>query len=231
MTRWTPLRLLVLPALFGLIVTGAPAAGATTLPHQVGPQSLGDAPGYVDTHSGGHTYSEVSGQWVLPAINCASSPTSDEALTIDLDGYTHSGDEQTVGTGAQCENGQAIYFSWYQMYPSGAVLVGTTMKAGDAVTASVTKTGAKTYALKLTDTTAAGSNFDVTTTCAATCPDTSAEWVSLVGIPAAFPPWKVTDATVTSGSVKGVISTFPHKRLGAPATGPLNAAGNGFKVS
>jgi Peptidase A4 family len=228
MTRWTLLRLLVLPALFGLIATGAPAAGASTLPHQVTPQKLGGWNGYYDKYSGGHTYSEVSGTWVEPKINCPSTGTSALATYVALDGYTHSTDEQIVGTAAQCANGQATYISWYQMYPSGAVLGGPTVQPGDTINASITKTGSKAYKLELTDATTSGNNINAATTCAAKCPDTSAGWVALIDTSATFQPWKVTDATVTSGTVKGVISTFPYARAGAS---PLNATGNGFKVS
>ncbi|HEY1915764.1 MAG TPA: G1 family glutamic endopeptidase [Streptosporangiaceae bacterium] len=228
MTRWTPLRLLVLPVLCGLMMTGAPAAGASALPHGLGPFKTAGWDGYYDKYSGGHTYSEVSGTWVEPKINCPSTGASALATFVALDGYTHTTDQQIVGTAAQCDNGQATYISWYQMYPSGAVLGGPKVQPGDTITASITKTGSKKYKLELTDATTAGNNINAATTCAATCPDTSAGWIALIDTPAAFQSWKVTDATVKSGTVTGVISTFPYARMGASS---LNATGNGFKVS
>ena len=60
----------------------------------------------------------------------------------------------------------------------GTIEVGTTLKPGDKISASVTRTGTS-YALKLTDSTTSGNNISVTKTCAlATCKDTSAEWIS-----------------------------------------------------
>ncbi|HEY1915766.1 MAG TPA: hypothetical protein VGH27_09335 [Streptosporangiaceae bacterium] len=97
----------------------------------------------------------------------------------------------------------------------------------------MTKTGTK-YTLKVTDATTAGNNLSVTETCAA-CLGSSAEWVaenptSGATSPLAFNTWTVTGATVKSGSVTGVISTFPYESFGS-GTGPLNKQGNGFTVT
>jgi Peptidase A4 family len=215
----------------GLIMASAPAAGASTTVRPAIAQGSTWS-GYADTDSGGHTYSEVSGTWAEPSAKCTST-TSEAAFWVGLDGLTSDTVEQ-VGTLAACEDGTASYYTWWEMYPSTSVqVVGTTVKPGDKITASVTKTGTK-YALKLTDATTSGNNVTETETCAA-CLGTSAEWVAenpggAVTSPLNVGTWTVSGATVKSGTVTGVISTFPHESFGS-GTGPLNKNGNGFTVT
>ena len=96
------------------------------------------------------------------------------------------------------------------------VINGTTLKPGDKIAASVTRTGTS-YALKLTDSTTTGNNISVTKTCAlATCLDTSAEWISerpsfSIGIvpQAHYNAFKLTSGAQTSGGKAGTIGTGP----------------------
>jgi hypothetical protein len=222
------------PAL-GLIIAICPAAGASSAPRVSAAPGSGWY-GYADTNSGGHTYSEVSGGWLQPAAKCTST-TSAAAFSVGLDGYTSPSIEQ-AGTLVECDAGTAHYYSWWQLYPQdGVQIVGTTVKPGDKITASVTRAGTS-YKVKVTDATTPANSFTHKFTCAASvCLGSSAEWlaqtVSGSGgvIPIAlFATWTVSGATVTSGSVKGVISTFPHVVINSPQTGPLNAKGNGFTV-
>jgi Peptidase A4 family len=112
----------------------------------------------------------------------------------------------------------------------------------------VVKTGTS-YALTVTDATTAGNNISTTQTCAAaSCVDTSAEWIAEApGGPrgeyplANFKKWTASAASVTSGATKGVITSFPDDRLTmvssfsggyALATpGVLNTTGAGFPVT
>ncbi|HEX4063804.1 MAG TPA: G1 family glutamic endopeptidase [Streptosporangiaceae bacterium] len=221
----SPLRsaLLVSAPVLGLILAGGPAsAGVTSAPAL----RLAAENGYVDTNSAGNTYSEASATWTQPAITCGASATS-VAFWVGLDGYTSPTVEQ-AGTEASCQSGKASYYSWWEMYPSAPEVVGTTVKSGDKITASVTKSGSK-YTLAVTDATHTADSFTVTKTCAPTsCLDSSAEWIEEPSGSPAVAAWTVKGATVKSGTVTGVISTFPHAVLGS--AGPLNAAGNGFTV-
>jgi hypothetical protein len=102
------------------------------------------------------------------------------------------------------------------MFPAGTVEVGTALKPGDKITASVTRTGTE-YALKLTDATTKGNNISVTKPCAlATCLDTSAEWISerpsfSIGIvpQAHYSAFKITNGTETAGGKPGTIGSGP----------------------
>ena len=122
-----------------------------------------------------------------------------------------------------------------------------TVRPGDHIAASVTRSSTS-YALKVTDSTTAGNSFSTTQACAAaTCTDTSAEWVAqrLVNIATGtlfplinFGAWTLKGATVKAGARSGTISSFPDneitmvnsggKVLAQP--GPLNSGGNSFKV-
>ena len=212
-------------------MTGATAADANSTQRPATAQGS-TWNGYADTDSGGHTYSEISGTWAEPSAKCTST-TSEAAFWVGLDGLTSATVEQ-VGTLAACQDGTASYYTWWEMYPTNDIqVVGTTVKPGDKITASVTKTGTK-FALKLTDATTSGNNFSVTETCA-TCLGSSAEWVaenpgSGVTSPLNVGTWTVSGATVKSGTVTGVISTFPYEAFGS-GTGPLNKQGNGFTVT
>ena len=222
-------------AALGLIVAIGPAAGASSAP-RVSAVPANGWYGYADTNSGGHTYREVSARWAQPATKCTST-TSAAAFAAGLDGYTSPSIEQ-AGTLVECAGGTAHYYSWWQVYPdTGVQIVGTSVRPGDQIAASVTKAGTR-YTVKLTDATTQANSFTHTLTCAATtCTGASAEWVAQpvngaggVYPIAPFATWTVSGATVTSGSVKGVISTFPHVVIHSPRTGPLNKNGNGFSV-
>jgi hypothetical protein len=94
--------------------------------------------------------------------------------------------------------------------------MGTSLKPGDKIAASVTRSGTS-YALKLTDSTTPGNNISVTKTCAlATCKDTSAEWISerpsfSIGMApqAHYSAFKITNGTETAGGKAGTIGTGP----------------------
>src|ERR1017187_4490703 len=131
--------------------------------------------GYGDSSATHGEFTKVSGAWKVPAVTC----TSEDRITaewVGLDGLTSSTVEQD-GTSSQCFQGKAIYYSWYEMYPAGSIAVGTTVAAGDNISASVARSGAS-YTLKLTDSTHTANSFSKAGSCAtSTCVDTSAEWI------------------------------------------------------
>jgi hypothetical protein len=101
------------------------------------------------------------------------------------------------------------------MFPKATVEVGTALKPGDKISASVTRTGTS-YALDLTDSTTAGNNISVTKTCAlTTCKAASAEWISerpafnTTGIvpQAHYNAFKITNGAQTSNGTAGTIGS------------------------
>jgi hypothetical protein len=170
--------------------------------------------GYADTATKAQTFTKVSGAWTTPSVTCSA----EDQITsnwVGLDGFNSSTVEQ-LGTISWCFQGTPTYFTWYEMFPAGTVEVGTALKPGDKISASVTRTGTS-YALKLTDSTTSGNNISVTKTCAlATCKDTSAEWVSerpsfSIGIvpQAHYNAFKLTSGAQTSSGKSGTIGTGP----------------------
>jgi hypothetical protein len=159
--------------------------------------------GYADIATKNQTFTKVSGAWTTPSVTC----NAEDQITsnwVGLDGFNSNTVEQ-LGTISWCFQGAPVYFTWYEMFPAGTVEVGTALKPGDKISASVTRTGTS-YALKLTDSTTAGNNISVTKTCAlATCVDTSAEWISerpsfSIGIvpQAHYNAFKLTSGSVTA---------------------------------
>ena len=163
-----------------------PGAGATSLPSV-------NWSGYADIESGSKTVSSVSGQWVIPYVQCPGGLYRYQdafiAQWVGIDGATDGTVEQ-LGTATQCFEGVTYYYVWYEMFPGGTVEEGTVAcinnnidcpKPGDYVSASVTVKPAgatNDYTLSLTDFTRPQESFSVTASCAAsTCLDSSAEWI------------------------------------------------------
>jgi hypothetical protein len=200
--------------------------------------------GYVDTKTSS-TYSKVTGSWTQPRGTCGSA-TSLAAFWTGIDGNTSSTVEQD-GTVIQCFRGQVSYFSWWEMFPTNSIqVVGNSVRPGDHITSSVTRSGTK-YTLKLTDSTHPANSFSTTQSCAATkCVDSSAEWIAEAPsngsqiLPLTnFGTWTASGATVTAGTKSGTISSFPHTEIimvnGSGQVkaqpGSLNSAGNQFTVT
>jgi len=169
--------------------------------------------GYADVSTTKGTFSKVSGQWTTPKVTC----TAEDTITsewVGIDGWTSSTVEQD-GTLDWCFEGTPTYFTWYEMYPAGTIEVGTSLAPGDKITATVSRSGTS-YTLSLTDATHSANSFTKTATCAAaTCVDTSAEWIAerpafAIGIAplADYASWKLTAATETASGKSGTISSY-----------------------
>jgi hypothetical protein len=197
--------------------------------------------GYADT---GSAISKVTGSWKEPSPSCGSQRESLTAFWVGIDGYSSNSVEQD-GTLIECYHRTAYQYTWWEMYPTNAIqVVGSTLVAGDSITASVVRSGSS-YTLSVTDSTHPADGFTTTQSCA-TCANTSAEWIAEApsGTSGVFPlahfsPWADSGSTVTEGSTSGVISSFTDDEItmvnsrGAvkAAPGPLNSGGNGFSVT
>jgi hypothetical protein len=199
--------------------------------------------GYADNDSGSRTYSKVSADWTEPAVSCPTDEDQLAAFWVGIDGFTNSTVEQD-GTLAQCFEGTAYYYTWWEMYPTNDIqVVGTAVQPGDKIVASVVKSGTH-YTLKVTDSTTSGNNVKTTQSCSASkCVDSSAEWIGEApGNPRGeyplpdFGKWKATSASATSGSTTGSISKFPDDAITMESNadyalakpGSLNSAGTAF---
>jgi hypothetical protein len=197
--------------------------------------------GYADT---GSSFSQVAGSWTEPSASCSSRTTSLAAFWVGIDGYSSDSVEQD-GTIIECYERAAYQYTWWEMYPTNDIqVVGSTLAAGDSITASVVRSGTS-YTLAVTDSTDPANSFSTTQTCS-DCANSSAEWIaeapsgsSGVYPLAHFSTWTDSGSTVTEGSTSGVISSFTDDEItmidnsGAVKAQPgaLNGAGNGFAVT
>jgi hypothetical protein len=197
--------------------------------------------GYADTGSG---FSQAAGSWTEPSASCSRNTTSYAAFWVGIDGYSSSTVEQD-GTIIECLRGRAYQYSWWEMYPTNDIqVVGSSVAAGDSITASVVRSGTS-YTLAVTDSTHPANSFSTNQTCS-DCANSSAEWIAEAPsgssgiLPLAdFGSWTESGATVTEGSKSGVISSFTDDEItmvdssGRVKAQPsaLDGAGNGFSVT
>jgi Peptidase A4 family len=182
--------------------------------------------GYADIETGSSTATYVAGSWTMPAVTCPTAPyQNQDAFMVNwvgIDGATNSTVEQ-LGSGAQCFEGVTYYYVWYEMFPAGTVVEGTSAcinnnvdcpQPGDKITALVSvtpgTTGENNYRLTLVDRTRPQESFTTVADCAVTvCLDQSAEWIverPAFDIPAGFQFTPQADYSKTAFTNDDVIS-------------------------
>ena len=168
--------------------------------------------GYVDVGPKG-TFTHAAGSWVVPQVTCGAE---DQIMSnwIGLDGFNNTTVEQ-AGTTSWCYQGVATYFTWYEMFPAGAVEVGKSLHAGDLIRTSIARSGAN-YTLVVTDSTHPAAGFTHKATCATTkCFDTSVEWIAerpafAIGVAplADYGTWTLTSGVETAHGKAGTIGSY-----------------------
>jgi Peptidase A4 family len=202
--------------------------------------------GYADVATTAGTFTKVSGSWTTPGVTCSAE---DQVTSnwVGLDGFSSSTVEQ-LGTVSWCYKGSPVFFTWYEMFPADTVEVGTTLRAGDKIAASVTRSG-QSYTLKLTDSTHPANSFTHAATCkTSVCLDTSAEWIAerpsfSTGIApqAHYNAFKITNGAETANGKSGTIGSFATNNVitmidatqayNLNTVSRLNAAGNSFSTT
>ncbi len=115
--------------------------------------------GYADT-DGTTFYTAVTGSWTVPAVNCANAVATTSSTWVGLDGDgNNSNTVEQIGTDSNCTLFNGSYWAWYQMYPSGPVVINAVpanspVFPGDHMSASVTASGDGSFTLTITDNTA-----------------------------------------------------------------------------
>jgi hypothetical protein len=194
------------------LVALATAAGAGTSKSPPSTTS-GNWSGYaVSGHS--RSFTDVTGSWTQPAVACRHGGSSSSSFWIGLGGFapTATGVEQ-IGTSADCESGQPVYYAWYELAPQPAVVVKLDVAPGDRLAAEVSVTG-NAVTVWLIDVTQGGA---FASTRHVEEPDlSSAEWIaeapsacasSCRVLPLAnFGATKFTATSATSGSHTGTIT-------------------------
>jgi hypothetical protein len=143
--------------------------------HIVGDLKVADSPnwgGYAVTGTG---FTQATGSWIVPAVDCSATPTSSVSFWVGIDGWTSRTVEQT-GTDSDCKNGAPRYYAWYELFPKPGITIKTIkVAAGDKMSAEINYV-APEFVVTITDTTT-GASF----TTQAQVPKAkreSAEWIA-----------------------------------------------------
>ena len=139
-----------------LVPPGAPRPAATRSGANANQQSYNWS-GY---EAGGGYYTSVAARWTVPQTYCTSNGYA--SFWVGLDGFNDSTVEQT-GTGVNCSTGTPTYYAWWETFPAPPQSYPDTVRAGDALSASVTYSSG-TYRYVLADST---QGWQETTTVAA----------------------------------------------------------------
>ncbi len=129
--------------------------------------------GVAETSKVRGAFTSVDGSFVVPAVTCTPE-FREVAAWVGLDGAGDNTVEQD-GVNAVCLQGKPYYFTWYEMYPNGSKIVGKSVRPGDHIRASVSRSGAA-YTLSVVDSTTSGNNVNGSGACT-TCLNESAEWI------------------------------------------------------
>lgn len=161
-----------------LAVAATPAQGGASLPaifHTNSTSSTNWAGYAVSTTSGQISF--VNASWVEPKIVSCPTRAQYAAFWVGIDGYSSTSVEQT-GTDSDCSHGKAVYYAWYEFYPSPSHRITTVViSPGDVIYASVTySTTTAKFTTVLTDQTT-GKTFSKTAA-VTTASRSSAEWIA-----------------------------------------------------
>jgi hypothetical protein len=135
--------------------------------------------GYAKISKKKNAFTSVSAKWTQPSVKCSAEDQM-SATWVGIDGATNATVEQD-GTTGWCFEGKPTYFTWFEMFPAGSMEVGRSLRPGDKITASVSRSSNK-YTLKVADATHSSSSFSRTLTCnkvngAVPCLNQSIEWI------------------------------------------------------
>jgi hypothetical protein len=168
-------RLLFIPLATGAALTISAAASLPALADTVPSASSANWAGYVaNAPTDGSGFRKVSGSWVQPSAD-PSAGDGYSAFWVGLGGDGQSNALEQVGTQANVQDGQPVYYAWYELIPDPPVKLDLAIHPGDHIAASVAVDGTN-VTLSLTDQTTGQSH---TQTVQVSNPDTSsAEWIA-----------------------------------------------------
>jgi hypothetical protein len=98
--------------------------------------------GYAVTGATG-SVTDVKGSWVVPTVNCTTTPTGYSSFWLGIDGFSSTTVEQT-GTDSDCvsfsgQTGTPNYYAWFEFYPNPSYVIefSNGIRPGDMMTAEV----------------------------------------------------------------------------------------------
>ncbi|MGO9109494.1 MAG: G1 family glutamic endopeptidase [Thermoguttaceae bacterium] len=162
-------------------VTATDAVGATATQTYfltvTGPSAVTSSnwSGYAVT-TGAGAVTDVKGSWIEPTLHSPSAANTYSAFWVGIDGYS-SGTVEQIGTDLDTNaSGKAVYYAWYEMYPSSPVNLSMKINPGDQISAEVKYTGSNKFTLTLTDVTT-NTTFSTSQTLKS-AKLSSAEWIA-----------------------------------------------------
>jgi hypothetical protein len=124
----------------------------------------------------GTAFTNATGSWKVPTVDCAASPNAWVVFWVGIDGYSSSTVEQT-GTLTWCDHKTPVYYAWYEFFPSASVeITSIAISPGDVINADVSySTSTSEFTTTITDVTT-GASFN-TSQAVSGAARSSAEWI------------------------------------------------------
>jgi hypothetical protein len=130
--------------------------------------------GYAVTGSAG-SVSGVNGSWEVPKIVSCPTASQYSSFWVGIDGFSSNTVEQ-IGTDSDCQNARAVYYAWYEFYPSPSYTIsGFTVNPGDTISAEVKYSNNK-FTVSIVDVTS-GKSYSTSAT-VRSAQRSSAEWIA-----------------------------------------------------
>jgi hypothetical protein len=199
--------------------------------HENGQYTSYNWSGYAVTGASG-AVTDVKGSWIVPAVNCTTTPSAYSAFWVGIDGFSSGSVEQT-GTDSDCtgttgKTGTPTYYAWFELYPNPGYEIEFPkgVQPNDLMTAEVKYLGQAvggghrgpsggSFTITITDVTK-GETYTLTAT-APSAVESSAEWIAEApccgrgntALPLAdFSSIQFSSGSATVQGVTGPISTF-----------------------
>jgi hypothetical protein len=123
----------------------------------------------------GTSFTQATGSWVVPAVDCTTTPHASASFWVGIDGWDNATVEQT-GTDSDCDGRNPTYYAWYEFAPkAGVTITSVPVSPGDSMSAQVSYDGTQ-FIVTITDE-ATGDSFS-TTAMVPRAQRTSAEWIA-----------------------------------------------------
>lgn len=173
-------RLIALATALSLLMANAPAENAVFHRPRVSnpdPAAVVTNAGWSSSNWSGYaitgSFTAVTGTWTVQAVAASKKPTY-SSQWIGIDGFNNSNLIQT-GTESDFTNGSAHYAAWWEILPAAeTIITSVPVRAGDRMSAAVTKNSNGTWTISIKDNSTGGSFSTVKSYGG---PGASAEWI------------------------------------------------------
>ena len=148
--------------------------------HGIKPDNTVDSENWSGYAISGTSFTQVTGSWTVPAVNCNITPGSRSTPTyssfrVGIDGYSSSTVEQ-IGTDSDCDGATPTYYAWYEFYPANSYeIAGVGVSPGNEMSAEVSYSGAE-FTVTITNVTT-GKSYSKTESVRKAA-RSSAEWIA-----------------------------------------------------